>query len=294
LPELPEVETIRRALEKTTVGCRIAHIIILRDDYVQTNQKNPSCLRDAIIKSLERRGKIIAIHLSGGWILLHHLGMSGRILRVPGDAPMTPHTHIRILLDDGRQELRQWDPRRFGYVAILREEELNDYSPWMSLGVDPFDLDLSMFLTLLEQRKQPIKSFLLDQRRIAGLGNIYADESLFRSGIHPLRAAGSLNREETELLLRCIQQVLDESIAAGGSSTNDYQKLDGSLGEFQHRHRVYRKTGEPCQVCGNRIKKIVVGGRSTHFCPQCQPLNAKRMKLMEKEERKPRTSQKKK
>jgi formamidopyrimidine-DNA glycosylase len=123
----------------------------------------------------------------------------------------------------------------------------------------------------LQGRKQPVKSFLLDQRQIAGLGNIYADESLFRAGIHPLRVSGGLSHRETEKLWRQIRQVLREAIAAGGSTTHDYQTLDGKLGEFQRHHRVYRRAGEPCLDCGATIERCVMGGRGTHFCPHCQP-----------------------
>lgn len=285
MPELPEVETIRRALEKQALGCRITNLIVLRKDYIQTGLKQISSLKGLPIEAIGRRGKILAVHLTGGWILLHHLGMSGRILLKRSNEPIDPHTHIRILLDDGVWEIRQCDARRFGYLAVMRESDLDRFSPWTRLGVDALDLRLSVFCDLLRQRKQPIKSFLLDQRPVAGLGNIYADESLFRAGIHPLRPAGSLSREETKYLLQSIQHVLRESISAGGSTINDYQSLDGSLGEFQRQHRVYGKAGDPCPNCGALIEKIIVGGRSAHFCRKCQSADATRIFMEQKENR---------
>lgn len=273
MPELPEVETIRRALENRTLHRRIAEFLVLREGYIRAGVECADSLKGLKIESIQRRGKLLAVCLSGGWSVLHHLGMSGRLLLTSAKAPIEKHTHLRIRLDQAGLELRQWDPRRFGYAAILRNDELDHYKPWIEMGADPFCLSLGALIKMLQNRKQPIKSFLLDQRRIAGLGNIYADEALFRAGIYPLRPAGEIEREKIKSLLRHIRNVLNESIAAGGSTTNDYQQLDGSLGEFQHQHRVYRKTGAPCLVCGAPIAKQIVGGRSTHYCPICQPLN---------------------
>ncbi|MBN2326871.1 MAG: bifunctional DNA-formamidopyrimidine glycosylase/DNA-(apurinic or apyrimidinic site) lyase [Candidatus Omnitrophica bacterium] len=272
MPELPEVETIRRALEKRVLGRRIAGISISREDYVRAGLSDISSLTGQVIQSVERRGKILAMHLSGEWALIHHLGMTGRILCVTSKEEAPFHTHVRISLDGGGMELRQWDPRRFGYIAVLRECGLVEFAPWTSLGADPFDVAAGEFLELLSGRSQPIKTFLLDQRRIAGLGNIYADESLFRARVHPARPARSLRPVEAQKLRREMRRVLREAIAAGGSTTNDYQKLDGTLGEFQHKHRVYRKAGRPCRNCGAVIQRMILGGRSTHFCPECQPL----------------------
>ncbi|MGC9328336.1 MAG: bifunctional DNA-formamidopyrimidine glycosylase/DNA-(apurinic or apyrimidinic site) lyase [Candidatus Hinthialibacter sp.] len=272
MPELPEVETIKRALEKRVLGRRIAGFTICRKDYMKAGLGDIGSLHGRVFQSVERRGKILAMHLSGEWVLIHHLGMSGRILCVTSKERAPLHTHVRITLDGGEEELRQWDPRRFGYVAVMKERELLEFAPWTSLGVDPLDVTAGEFLELLSGRERPIKVFLLDQRRIAGLGNIYADESLFRARVHPARPAGSLQPGEALKLRRSIRRVLREAIAAGGSTTSDYQKLDGTLGEFQHKHRVYRKEGQCCRNCGAIIQKKILGGRSAHFCPECQPL----------------------
>lgn len=252
-------------------GRRITHVIVLRNEYVERGLSSIPHLNHCIFLSFERRGKFLAAHLSNDWAILYHLGMSGRLLLLSGDSPIAPHTHLRILLEGGLEELRQWDPRRFGFVSFLRSEELQGFPSWAGLGTDAFAIDLSEFRSLLQGRKQPVKSFLLDQRRIAGLGNIYADESLYRAGIHPLRTSGGLSIRETEKLWKQIRRVLRDAIAAGGSTTHDYQTLDGRLGEFQRYHRVYRRTGEPCLECGATIERCVVGGRGTHFCPHCQP-----------------------
>ena len=279
MPELPEIETIRRSLQNRVMNRHISDVFLFRDDYLLPGSHDIHSVKKKAILAIERRGKFLAIHLSDDWILIHHLGMSGRLLLTHPETEIARHTHIRIGLAEDSLELRQWDPRRFGFVGILKESELSELPSWHNLGTDPFELKLEYFLQLLRERKQPIKSFLLDQRWVAGLGNIYADESLFRAGIHPLRPAGELTREEGKKLLHHIRQVLRESIAAGGSSTHDYQHLDGTLGEFQHKHRVYRRIGEPCRICKSTIERIVINGRSSHFCPCCQPIpspNSKR------------------
>ncbi len=270
MPELPEVETVKRSLEKLTLGRRIKNLKVLRKGYVHTGYALRSKVSGSTIQSVERKGKIMAIHLSSGIVMLHHLGMTGRLLLMPSKSELARHTHIRIFFDDGEYELRQWDPRRFGYFALLAKDDLPDFPSWKNLGIDPFDLRSAQFIEMLQNRKQAIKTFLLDQRRIAGIGNIYADESLFRTNIHPARKAEDIGHDEAKQLLRNIKQVLKESIAAGGSSTSDYQKLDGTFGQFQHKHRVYRLTGQPCKTCNAEIQRTVINGRSSHFCPQCQ------------------------
>lgn len=270
MPELPEVETILRSLLKLTIGRRILDFIPLRDDYILRGLDRRAEVVNAVIQAVERRGKFLAIHLSNGLSLLHHLGMSGRLMLRLKEDPLENHTHLRVPLDDGSYELRQRDPRRFGFAAILAKDELESFESWARLGADPFRLRAPRLHALLQGRKQAVKSFLLDQRRIAGLGNIYADEALFRAGIHPARPSGQITLAEAGRLFKHIRNVLRESIAAGGSSTNDYQRLDGTLGLFQHKHRVYRREGLPCFKCRNRIERWVIGGRGSYFCPHCQ------------------------
>lgn len=270
MPELPEVETVRLALERLAVGSKIAYYKVMRKDYFQHGSQFASKTIGAKIQTTLRRGKFLTIHLDNGYVLLHHLGMSGRFLHVPSKAALEPHTHLRIGLDGGAFELRQRDPRRFGFATIFKPGQLERFPPWINLGPDTLDIKLPIFRQILQNRTAPIKNLLLNQHRIAGLGNIYVDEGLFRAHVAPTRPAGKVSDSECRLLLRSLRQVLRESIEAGGSTTNDFQNLDGQFGEFQHAHRVYGRQGMPCLSCGNAIHKIVMGGRGTHFCPSCQ------------------------
>jgi formamidopyrimidine-DNA glycosylase len=270
MPELPEVETVRRALERLVLGRRVNRILLLRKDYLRTGKKYLGEVRGRKVVSIHRKGKYLALHLSQDWVLLHHLGMSGRLLWVSAETPIETHTHVRISLEEGKYELRQWDPRRFGFMAVIPMDDLETYPPWAQLGADPFRLTSLQFHSFLQGRKRPIKSLLLDQHILAGLGNIYTDESLHRAGIHPARIAGEISRSEAETLLKQIKRVLHESIRAGGTSTNDFRKLDGAPGEFQTRLRVYGREGKSCLNCGKTINRLILGGRSAHYCPGCQ------------------------
>jgi formamidopyrimidine-DNA glycosylase len=193
------------------------------------------------------------------WIV--HLGMSGRMLVCAADDEAIKHTHAVASLRSGR-ELRFVDPRRFGRLSVDYEFDAG--------GTEPLQIELSEFVPLFRGRKTPIKSALLNQKLLRGVGNIYADESLFRSGIRPRRRASSLTRSDLERLHPAIQEVLREAIALGGSSISDYVNSDGEDGFFQLQHRVYGREGEPCLVCSTPIKRIVIGGRSSHYCPKCQ------------------------
>jgi len=270
MPELPEVETIRRALQKLAIGLTVKDYQLLREDYLRTGKELLSCVQGGKIVSFERRGKILAIRLDNKVVLLHHLGMSGRLLFYPTSKPLDPHVHLRIIFQEIDFEIRQYDPRRFGYIGLGLASQLDQFEPWSKMGEDPFNLKPMRFHKLLQNRNRPVKSLLLEQHIIGGMGNIYVDESLFRAKIHPLRKAWEITLPETRCLLKHIRNVLNESIAAGGSSTNDYQKLDGTLGEFQHKHRVYNRQGLPCKTCGSLVEKIILSGRGTHFCPYCQ------------------------
>ncbi len=270
MPELPEVETIRRALQKLVLGLSVKDYILLREDYLRTGKEHLSKIKGGKITSIERRGKILAICLDNQIALLHHLGMSGRLLFYPASQAVEAHTHVRIPITEMDFEIRHFDPRRFGYIGVCLISELGQFEPWSSMGEDPFTLKPRRFYQLLQNRKRPMKPLLLEQHLIGGLGNIYVDEALFRARIHPLRKAGDVSLEESRFLLKHIRKVLNESIEAGGSSTSDYQKLDGTLGEFQHKHRVYNREGLACKSCGSLVQKIMLAGRGTHFCPRCQ------------------------
>jgi formamidopyrimidine-DNA glycosylase len=192
-----------------------------------------------------------------------HLGMTGSLRVCEPGTEIAKHTHAILQLSSGR-ELRFVDPRRFGRLSVA---QAGDFA---AAGIEPLEADLDRFLTLFRGRKTPIKSALLNQKLLRGVGNIYADESLFRSGLRPRRRASSITREQLAKLLTAIQEVLKEAIALGGSSISDYVDADGEEGFFQLQHRVYARGGEPCLVCKRPIKRIVIAGRSSHYCPQCQ------------------------
>jgi formamidopyrimidine-DNA glycosylase len=193
------------------------------------------------------------------WIV--HLGMTGRLLVCQPDAELAKHTHAIVKLASGR-ELRFVDPRRFGRLSVAHGFE--------ATGAEPLEVQLDHFVSLFQGRKTPIKSALLNQRLLRGVGNIYADESLFRAGVRPRRRAASLTREDLQRLYPALQKVLQEAIFLGGSSVSDYVDSDGEQGFFQLQHRVYGREGEPCLVCKTPIKRVVIAGRSSHYCPKCQ------------------------
>jgi formamidopyrimidine-DNA glycosylase len=202
--------------------------------------------------------------IAAQWIV--HLGMTGRLLVTTPDAPVAKHTHARITLASGR-ELRFVDPRRFGRLEF---RDLRKEKGFAGPGAEPLEIEAEEFAALFRGRKLAIKAALLNQTLMAGVGNIYADESLFRAGIRPSRRAGRLTRQELDRLRIALKEVLKAAIRLGGSSVSDYVDAEGVRGFFQLEHCVYQRTGEPCKTCGNPIKRIVIGGRSTHYCATCQ------------------------
>lgn len=268
MPELPEVETIARGLHQRLAGDRIDEVWIGDKSNLL---KSPAAeiarvLRGSRILGFRRVGKHIVGDLTstGGpaqWVI--HLGMTGRCLVCEPSAEHAKHTHLIATLASGR-ELRFVDPRRFGKLQVLEGHS------FAAPGAEPIAADRERFVQLFKGRKTPIKSALLNQSLLSGIGNIYADESLFRAGIRPRRRAASLSRAELMKLYDAIQQVLAEAIKAGGSSISDYVDASGDSGLFQLEHRVYQRTGQPCLLCGASIKRVVVAGRSSHYCPGCQ------------------------
>jgi formamidopyrimidine-DNA glycosylase len=268
MPELPEVETIARGLHKRVAGDRIESVWVgnkpepLKSPAAQI----ASTLEGSRVEQVRRVGKHIVFDLfarKGGksqWIV--HLGMTGRMLVAAPETELASHTHLVARLKSGR-ELRFVDPRRFGRLEVQR-------SSFAGPGTEPLQVTLEGFIQLFKGRKAPIKGALLNQKLLHGVGNIYADESLFRASIRPRRRAGSLTHAELEKLHSALQEVLKEAIAAGGSSVSDYVDADGEEGFFQLQHRAYGRGGEPCLVCKTPIKKIIVAGRGTHYCPKCQ------------------------
>jgi formamidopyrimidine-DNA glycosylase len=273
VPELPEVETIRRHLAPVLEG-RLVVDVELRHPRTGRRNVSPGDVRDRlrgrVVEQLDRRGKFLLARLDSEMIWVTHLGMSGRVVVVKPGEPEDRHTHFVARTDAG-DEVRLVDPRTFGFVAVFTPDELRSQ---LNLGRDALnDLPRSPQLAAeLSGRKAPIKSLLLDQRIIAGLGNIYADEVLHRGGVRPTRSGGALTSAEITKLRRAIKPVLNAGIAAGGTSLGDLAYLlpDGRAGEYLFRLRVYGREGKPCGRCGSSIVRVVVGGRSSFFCPQCQ------------------------
>jgi formamidopyrimidine-DNA glycosylase len=272
MPELPEVETIRRQLAPHVEGRTIVEAQILDDRWTRPDPPAPveAELRGAYVERLRRAGKYLVWSLSGERYLLMHLRMTGTLLFDPVAAP--PHTRVLFELDDGHR-LVYVDPRRFGtghlvHGALAREEYLH-----ARIGIEPLTPEFTAehLRSLARGRIAPVKAFVLDQRRIAGVGNIYADEALFRAGLHPLRAAGRLTAADWERLRGGIEEALSAGIEAKGASIDDFRHIDGARGSFQDRFLVHRRAGEPCPRCGRAIRKIVVGGRGTYVCERCQP-----------------------
>jgi len=308
MPELPEVETIARGLASrvtgdviesvwlgskpeplkspaaeiaaTLDGRRIAgvrrvgkHIVLDLLDNVARAPSPAKKLKRPMASSLGKKATKSALSKMKGnagptqsgpetaaqWIV--HLGMTGRLLVCQPDAELAKHTHAVVKLASGR-ELRFVDPRRFGRLSVAHGFE--------AAGSEPLEVQLDHFVSLFRGRKTPIKSALLNQKLLRGVGNIYADESLFRAGVRPRRRAASLTREDLQRLYLALQKVLQEAISLGGSSVSDYVDSEGEEGFFQLQHRVYGREGEPCLVCKTPIKRVVIAGRSSHYCPKCQ------------------------
>jgi formamidopyrimidine-DNA glycosylase len=272
VPELPEVETVVRTLRPRLVGRTIARVDLRRPDIVRSGETDlPRRLLSRTVIGITRRGKKILIQLDDATICIH-LGMTGRLTTEPVSAPLLPHTHMIWRLHDAAgkpldEELRFRDPRRFGGVWCLSccaDAEAN-------LGPEPLLVRAPQLADKLARTKRPIKSALLDQRLLAGLGNIYVDEALHVAKIHPLSLTCDLTRERVADLTRAIKQVLRRAIRHRGSTLRDYVDADGKAGGFQRLHRVYDRKGEPCPRCKTPIDRIVISGRSTHYCPACQP-----------------------
>jgi formamidopyrimidine-DNA glycosylase len=272
MPELPEVETVARGLAARVAGDTIESVWIggKPEPLKSPAAEIVSTLEHARIAGVRRVGKHIVVDLDkmrrrnnshAQWIV--HLGMTGRLLVTNPETELAKHTHLIARLRSGR-ELRFVDPRRFGRLSVVREHGFE------APGAEPLDVGFELFRGLFRKRKTPIKSALLNQKLLSGVGNIYADEALFRAGVRPRRRAGTLTREQLRRLYESLQQVLNEAIAAGGSSVSDYVGAEGEPGFFQFQHRVYQREGEPCLVCGTPIKRIVIAGRSSHYCPKCQ------------------------
>ncbi len=274
MPELPEVETIRRQLAPHLEGRKIERADVL--DARWSEPAAPAELADAIegreVLAVGRRGKYFDVELEGEVHLVMHLRMTGNLLLIPPDSDSEqPYVRVRFDLDDGSTMLFA-DPRRFGTgLALLGDDARDEYFS-SRLGVEPLSPDFTpqALQALAKGRRSPVKAFLLSQERIAGVGNIYADEALFRAKIHPLRPVGTLRRQQFEALHAAVIESLEAGIDARGASIDDFRHTDGARGSFQDRFLVHRREGEPCPRCGTTIVKLRAAGRGTYICPRCQ------------------------
>jgi formamidopyrimidine-DNA glycosylase len=269
MPELPEVETVRRGLADAVVGRRIVDVVV--HDRRLRRPVAPSLrasLRGRRITAARRRAKYLLLDLDDGNVWLVHLGMTGTLVVVPADAPLRVHTHVVATLDDGTT-LRYHDPRRFGLMRVGSPARLAELA---ALGPEPLEADFSATFLHAKARRQrrAVKSLLMDQQIVAGLGNIYVNEILFAAGVRPTRRTSRLSRADAERIVAATAAVLADAIDARGSSISDYRDERGEPGAFQDRFRVYERAGEPCVTCGGGIRRKVIIGRSSFYCPACQ------------------------
>lgn len=289
LPELPEVETVARGLRASLPGRRVLRVRLGKTDFIDDPVALEEKLPGSRVRAVRRLGKFLLLDLepangSGAPVgLLIHLGMTGQIVTCAPEAPVVPHTHVFLSLDDG-SEMRYTDIRRFGRMAILGEvQQAEVLGP---LGLEPLEATEEEFAKRIGGRRARVKALLLDQHVLRGMGNIYTDESLWRAKIHPARLGAGLRREEMRALYRAVCSVLSEAIRLRGSSVSDYVDSDGQPGEFQLRHRVYQREGKRCARCGATIRRVIVAGRSSYFCPQCQRAPRSRTHLADRVGRK--------
>lgn len=272
MPELPEVETVRRGLEEIFVKHpKIKRIRLLRKDIrFPIPKKLAGIFEGRKITGVRRRAKYLLIDVPD-YALLSHLGMTGSWRLLEGE--LDKHDHFLIDLDDGRT-LAFRDPRRFGIIDFTQHENEAKHKLLSHLGPEPLDektFTVELFFNRSRKRRSAIKVFLMDQETVVGVGNIYASEVLFRSGVRPGKHAGKITKAEAERIVSNVRLVLNEAIEAGGSSISDYRQASGESGGFQDRFKVYDRKGEPCVVCKSPIRSKVLGGRSTFWCPRCQP-----------------------
>jgi formamidopyrimidine-DNA glycosylase len=271
MPELPEVETVVRGLRARIPGLVVACVRVrsphlLRD----TRPKDLGVLRGKAVRGVRRRGKLILIDCEGGWTVVFHLKMTGQFLFPKAPSRPDKHVHAVFEFGDGQRRLLFRDVRKFGFMSLKRTEGLDRDPLLTALGAEPLEISPAGLGAALAGRSARLKSLLLDQSALAGIGNIYADEILFESRLHPLRRASELKPGELRELRKAVRGVLRRAVRLGGSTIRDFSDCDGVEGEFQLEFKAYGRTGEPCPRCGRPIERIRLGQRSTHFCPRCQ------------------------
>ncbi|MBL0319592.1 MAG: bifunctional DNA-formamidopyrimidine glycosylase/DNA-(apurinic or apyrimidinic site) lyase [Alphaproteobacteria bacterium] len=276
MPELPEVETIKQNLELLIIGKIVAEVVLRRPDLrIPIPKALPQVLKEHQVIAVERRAKYLLLTFDHNRVVILHLGMSGRIrFERTLKKDFQTHDHVVFIFTDGSAIVFN-DPRRFGLIELTAVDVLGQHPLFKHLGPEPLHLDFTgeLLFDTIHQRHKAIKLALMDNQVVVGVGNIYASESLYQAGIHPLRPCSSLTKDECEALVACIKQVLVRAIDAGGSTLKDYSQVSGESGYFQHQFLVYGRDKEPCQQCNHIIEKEVIGGRSSFFCVICQPVN---------------------
>ena len=271
MPELPEVETTRRGVEPHVTGMRMTEVIIRRHDLRQPVSEDITALEGRTIKAVTRRSKYLLFEIDDGSTLLIHLGMSGSLRVIDPADVWKKHDHVGITLETGRQ-LRFHDPRRFGLVLRLHENDPMSHALLKSLGPEPLEdaFTVDHLKAACGKRSAAIKLVIMDAKTVVGVGNIYASEALFRAGIRPETPANKITKPRLAKLVAAIREVLTASIVEGGTTLRDFLNSDGEPGYFKQRLFVYERKGEPCRVCGTSIRHAVTGQRSTYWCPSCQ------------------------
>jgi formamidopyrimidine-DNA glycosylase len=273
MPELPEVETVRRSLEMALPERSFVDIQVRepRLRFTVDEERLHELILKRKVTNLTRRAKYIIVHFTGDSCLILHLGMTGQLLILSAAQPLDKHDHVIFTLDNGLQ-LRFRDPRRFGAIAAVEAANLQEHALLNHLGIEPLSDDFTSEYLFKRSRKskKPVKNFIMDQQVLVGVGNIYASEALFLAGIYPMRAAGRISLTRWQRLHTTIQQVLQEALALGGTTIDDFRNSDGSSGYFQQKLRAYGRKGEPCVNCQTPIRTEVLAGRSTFYCPKCQ------------------------
>ena len=272
MPELPEVETVRRKLEKIVVGKRIDRVFVYYNNIIEYPGIEEFCckIKNERINKIDRYGKWL-IFVLDDYYLLSHLRMEGKYFYKSSDEEILKHEHVVFRFDDG-SELRYMDVRKFGKMWLIEKDDIKSVGPFKEMGLEPWDerLDSNYLLDKYKNKRLPIKSTLLDQSIIVGIGNIYADEILFLSGISPLKKSNALVEGEVNLIIKNTREVLEKAIKKGGSTIRSYASVDGVHGLFQQELYVHTKAGSKCFKCGSIIEKTKVGGRGTYYCPLCQ------------------------
>jgi len=281
MPELPEVETIARGLRETIVGNKVKNVQAFFPGIVKQNFNIfKKTVAQKKIVGVRRRGKYLLMDLSGGKTILVHLGMTGNLLFVNKRSslplsqtkPINKHDHLIFRFCGSNAQLCYNDQRKFGKIKVFNTQEESNVPELKKLGPEALDVTTSELVNIFAKRKGRIKSALLNQQIVAGLGNIYADESLFEAQINPAQKVDLLNNDQLKQLHKAIRKILHKAIKAGGSSIDNYLNVNGKMGEFQLQHRVYGREGERCKRCGAVIKRIKINQRSSYFCSTCQPL----------------------